>query len=133
MNPTETGEPPTAEQRASLFTNTHWSQVLLAADPKEGTQAAAALEYLCRGRLGRIATAGLEDNAPVCGGKPSTIRTGFARALGFHGHAVITPQKIRLASKKWRSRDLYGIGWSISIFARFPFLLFIPRFLTLTP
>ncbi len=41
------GAPPTAAG-ASLFTNTHWSQVLLAVDPLEGTKATAALEYLCR-------------------------------------------------------------------------------------
>jgi DNA-directed RNA polymerase specialized sigma24 family protein len=41
------GAPPTAAE-ASLFTNTHWSQVLLAADPLEGTKATAALDYLCR-------------------------------------------------------------------------------------
>jgi RNA polymerase sigma factor (sigma-70 family) len=37
----------TAEQ-ASLFTNTHWSRVRLAADPAEKTRAAEALESLCR-------------------------------------------------------------------------------------
>jgi RNA polymerase sigma factor (sigma-70 family) len=35
-------------ERASLFTNTHWSRVLLAAAPAETTRAAEALEYLCR-------------------------------------------------------------------------------------
>lgn len=44
---TDIGEPQ-ANDRASLFTNTHWSQVLLAADPTEQTKAAEALEYLCR-------------------------------------------------------------------------------------
>ncbi len=46
------GESDSAElrpaDRASLFTNTHWSRVLLAADPAEKTRAAEALEYLCR-------------------------------------------------------------------------------------
>lgn len=35
-------------ERESLFTNTHWSRVRLAADPAERTRAADALEYLCR-------------------------------------------------------------------------------------
>lgn len=47
MNNADGGAPPGAGE-ASLFTNTHWSQVLLAADPIERTKAAAALEYLCR-------------------------------------------------------------------------------------
>ncbi|MHC1767711.1 MAG: RNA polymerase sigma factor [Verrucomicrobiia bacterium] len=47
MNNPDGGAPPGAGE-ASLFTNTHWSQVLLAADPIERTKAAAALEYLCR-------------------------------------------------------------------------------------
>lgn len=47
MGTGDTGQLPAAEG-PSLFTNTHWSRVRLAADPNEKTRAAEALEYLCR-------------------------------------------------------------------------------------
>ncbi len=48
MNTVDGGGALATAAGASLFTKTHWSQVLLAADPLEGTKTTAALEYLCR-------------------------------------------------------------------------------------
>jgi hypothetical protein len=40
--------PPCADSNAGAFSNTHWSVVLSAADPRDSTEAMSSLETLCR-------------------------------------------------------------------------------------